>query len=133
MNKKLIYLVMVAFLALMSTVSCKDMDDNYKEYLEDIPTYSPAVRNLTASSPEAGSLTLKWEIVDDTHLIKAIRILVKKTAADIRTIDIPEVVTEYTVRDLDLQGYEFDVYTVDGFGNLSIPVIETFTPIPGRE
>ena len=60
MNKKLIYLVMVAFLALMSTVSCKDMDDNYKEYLEDIPTYSPAVRNLTASSPEAGSLTLKW-------------------------------------------------------------------------
>ena len=133
MNKKLIYLVMVAFLALMSTVSCKDMDDNYKEYLEDIPTYSPAVRNLTASSPEAGSLTLKWEIVDDTHLIKAIRILGKKTATDIRTIDIPEVVTEYTVRDLDLQGYEFDVYTVDGFGNLSIPVIETFTPIPGRE
>lgn len=133
MNKKLIYLVMVVFLALMSTVSCKDMDDNYKEYLEDIPTYSPAVRNLTASSPEAGSLTLKWEIVDDTHLIKAIRILVKKTATDIRTIDIPEVVTEYTVKDLDLQGYEFDVYTVDGFGNLSIPVIETFTPIPGRE
>ena len=73
------------------------------------------------------------EIVDDTHLIKAIRILVKKTATDIRTIDIPEVVTEYTVKDLDLQGYEFDVYTVDGFGNLSIPVIETFTPIPGRE
>ena len=57
----------------------------------------------------------------------------KKTATDIRTIDIPEVVTEYTVKDLDLQGYEFDVYTVDGFGNLSIPVIETFTPIPGRE
>ena len=88
---------------------------------------------LAGGKTEAGSLTLKWEIVDDTHLIKAIRILVKKTATDIRTIDIPEVVTEYTVKDLDLQGYEFDVYTVDGFGNLSIPVIETFTPIPGRE
>ena len=133
MKKNLLYLVAIAFLTLMSTVSCKDMDDNYKQYLEDIPTYSPAVRNLTATSPEAGSLTLKWEIVDDTHLIKSIRILVKKTATDVKTIDIPEVVTEYTVTGLDLQGYEFDVYTVDGFGNLSIPVIETFTPIPGRE
>ena len=133
MKKNLLSLVAIAFLTLMSTVSCKDMDDNYKQYLEDIPTYSPAVRNLTATSPEAGSLTLKWEIVDDTHLIKSIRILVKKTATDVKTIDIPEVVTEYTVTGLDLQGYEFDVYTVDGFGNLSIPVIETFTPIPGRE
>ena len=133
MKKNLLYLVAIAFLTLMSTVSCKDMDDNYKQYLEDIPTYSPAVRNLTAVSPEAGSLTLKWEIIDDTHLIKSIRILVKKTATDVKTIDIPEVVTEYTVTGLDLQGYEFDVYTVDGFGNLSIPVIETFTPIPGRE
>ena len=133
MKKNLLYLVAIAFLTLMSTVSCKDMDDNYKQYLEDIPTYSPAVRNLTAVSPEAGSLTLKWEIIDDTHLIKSIRILVKKTATDVKTIDIPEVVTDYTVTGLDLQGYEFDVYTVDGFGNLSIPVIETFTPIPGRE
>ena len=133
MKKNLLYLVAIAFLTLMSTVSCKDMDDNYKQYLEDIPTYSPAVRNLTAVSPEAGSLTLKWEFIDETHLIKSIRILVKKTATDVKTIDIPEVVTEYTVTGLDLQGYEFDVYTVDGFGNLSIPVIETFTPIPGRE
>ena len=50
-----------------------------------------------------------------------------------QTYDIQQVVTEYTISGLELQGYEFDVYTIDGFGNLSIPVSETFTPIPGRE
>jgi hypothetical protein len=120
-------------MVLVTATSCKDMDDNYKEYLDNIPTYAPAVRNLRAASQEPGSLTLMWDIVDDTHLIKTMRIVVKKTASDIRSIDIPEVVTEYTVTDLELQGYEFEVYTIDGFGNLSIPVTETFTPIPGRE
>ncbi|MBR2235827.1 MAG: DUF4998 domain-containing protein [Bacteroidaceae bacterium] len=115
------------------TTSCKDMDDNYADYLANVPTYSPAVRNLKAVSPESGTLTLSWDIVDDTHRVKAIRILAKKTADDVQTYDIQQVVTEYTISGLELQGYEFDVYTIDGFGNLSIPVSETFTPIPGRE
>lgn len=117
----------------MTAVSCADMDDNYKEYLENIPTYAPAVRNVEAVSPEAGSLTLKWEIVDETNLIRSIRILVKRTADDADTIDIPEVVTEYTITGLELQGHDFYIYTIDGFGNLSKPVIVTKTPIPGRE
>ena len=120
-------------MVLLTVTSCRDMDDNYREYLDNIPTYAPAVRNLRAVSEVPGSLTLIWDIVDDTHLIKSMRIVVKKTATDMRTIEIPEVVTEYTVTDLELQGYEFEVYTIDGFGNLSKPVIETFTPIPGRE
>ncbi len=131
--KRLIYIISIVCMVLVTATSCKDMDDNYKEYLDNIPTYAPAVRNLRAASQEPGSLTLMWDIVDDTHLIKTMRIVVKKTASDIRSIDIPEVVTEYTVTDLELQGYEFEVYTIDGFGNLSIPVTETFTPIPGRE
>ena len=40
---------------------------------------------------------------------------------------------QYTISGLDLQAYDFDVYTIDGFGNLSIPISKTFTPIPGRE
>ena len=84
-------------------------------------------------SPQPGDLKLMWDIVDETHLIKSMRIVVKKTATDKRSIDIPEVVTEYTVTGLELQGYEFEVFTIDGYGNLSIPVTETFTPIPGRE
>ena len=131
--KRLITIISIVCMVLISTTSCRDMDENYKEYLDNIPTYAPAVRNLRAVSPEPGILTLLWDIVDDTHLIKTMRIVVKKTATDIRTIDIPEVVTEYTVKDLELQGYEFEVFTIDGFGNLSIPVTETFTPIPGRE
>ena len=131
--KRLIYIISIVCMVLVSATSCKDMDDNYKEYLDNIPTYAPAVRNLRAVSSEPGSLTLMWDIVDDTHLIKTMRIVVKKTATDMRTIEIPEVVTQYTVTDLELQGYEFEVFTIDNFGNLSIPVTETFTPIPGRE
>ena len=131
--KKIIYFLIIAFVAVVTTTSCKDMDDNYKEYLEDIPTYSPPVRNLTAVSPEAGTLILSWSIDDKSQRAKSIRILVKKTATDIQTYDIPELVMEYTVSGLDLQAYDFDVYTIDGFGNLSIPISRTFTPIPGRE
>lgn len=123
----------IGCMLLLTAASCRDMDDNYREYLDNIPTYAPAVRNLRAVSHEPGNLTLMWDIVDETHLIKTMRIVVKKTATDMRTIEIPEVVTEYTVTDLELQGYEFEVYTIDGFGNLSKPVTETFTPIPGRE
>ena len=131
--KQLIYTIAIGCMVLFTATSCKDMDDNYREYLDNVPTYAPAVRNLRAVSPEPGNLTLMWDIVDDTHLIKSMRIVVKKTATDMRTIEIPNVVTEYTVTDLELQGYEFEVFTIDGFGNLSIPVTETFTPIPGRE
>ncbi len=131
--RRLIYMIAIGCMILVSATSCEDMDENYREYLDNIPTYAPAVRNLRAQSPEPGKLTLMWDIVDETNLIKSMRIVVKKTATDMRSIDIPEVVTEYTVTDLELQGYEFDVYTIDGFGNLSIPVTETFTPIPGRE
>ena len=131
--KQLIYLIAISCLVLISSASCEDMDSNYKEYPDNIPTYSPAVRNLRAESPQPGDLKLMWDIVDETHLIKSMRIVVKKTSTDKRSIDIPEVVTEYTVTGLELQGYEFEVFTIDGYGNLSIPVTETFTPIPGRE
>lgn len=131
--KKVIFFLSLICATALTLTSCGEMDDNYEQYLENIPTYSPAVRNLKAISPEAGSLTLSWEIVDDTNLIKGIQIVAKKTATDMKTYEINEVVTEYTISGLDLQGYEFSVYTIDGFGNRSIPVSATFTPIPGRE
>ena len=131
--KRLTYAIALVCTLLLATTSCEDMDDNNREYLDNIPTYAPAVRNLRAVSPEPGNLTLMWDIVDDTHLIKTMRIVVKKTATEKQVIEIPQVVTEYTVTGLELQGYEFEVFTIDDFGNLSIPVTETFTPIPGRE
>ena len=84
-------------------------------------------------SPEAGTLTLSWSIDDKSQRAKSIRILVKKTSTDVQTFDIPDLVMEYTISGLDLQAYDFDVYTIDSFGNLSIPISRTFTPIPGRE
>jgi len=130
--KKIISILAIVCSVMMIT-ACSDMDDNYREYLDNVPTYSPAVRNLKAVSPEAGSLTLSWTIVDETNLIKAIQIVAKKTATSTKTYDINGVATEYTINGLDLQGYEFEVYTIDGFGNRSIPVGGIFTPIPGRE
>ena len=131
--KRLTYAIVLICTLMFAATSCEDMDENYREYLDNIPTYAPAVRNLRAVSPEPGNLTLMWDIVDDTHLIKTMRIVVKKTATEKQVIEIPQVVTEYTVTGLELQGYEFEVFTIDDFGNLSIPVTETFTPIPGRE
>ena len=133
MMKKMITVLAATLAVVMAVTSCKDMDDNYKEYLENIPTYAPPVRNLTAVSAEPGMITLNWDLIDDTQLVKSIRIVVKKTDSDIQTFDIPEVVMSYTVTGLELQAYDFSVYTIDGFGNLSIPITKTFTPIPGRE
>ena len=99
MRKSIKYLVCGCVVAcgLAMTTSCKDMDDNYADYLANVPTYSPAVRNLKAVSPEAGTLTLSWDIVDETHRVKAIRILAKKTADDVQQYDSPEVDCEVLI------------------------------------
>lgn len=131
--KKIMTIFAVAMAALLTATSCSDMDDNYREYLDNVPTYSPAVRNLKGVSPEAGTITLSWEVVDVTNRIKSMIVRVKKTTADAEEYPINGVATEYTISGLELQGYDFDVFTVDQFGNRSIPVSHTFTPIPGRE
>lgn len=124
----------ILFLALVSLtlVACKDMDDNYKQYLEDIPTYAPMVTDLKAESPEAGTLTLSWTLPKG-DLAKKMQIVYKESTDVADTIDIPQLETSYTITDLKLQQYEFNVYTIDDFGNHSIPVTSSFTPIPGRE
>lgn len=124
----------ILFLALVSLtlVACKDMDDNYKQYLEDIPTYAPMVTDLKAESPEAGTLTLSWTLPKG-NLAKKMQIIYKESTDVADTIDIPQLETSYTITDLKLQQYEFNVYTIDDFGNHSIPVTSSFTPIPGRE
>ncbi len=129
--KRIYYVLMLALTAL-TMGSCKDMDDNYSQYLEDIPTYAPMVTDLKAVSPEAGSITLSWTLPTG-DLAKKMQIVYKESTTLSDTLDIPQLQTSYTITGLKLQQYEFNVYTVDEFGNHSIPVTASFTPIPGRE
>ena len=57
MNKVLIYII--SAFSLFIITSCEDIDYNYKEYLEDVQKYSPAVRNVEVTT-ELGIITLKW-------------------------------------------------------------------------
>lgn len=129
--KKIYYLLFLAVISLVMG-SCKDMDDNYDQYLEDIPTYAPMVSDLKAESAEAGSITLSWTLPKG-ELAKKMQIVYKESTTVSDTINIPQLETSYTITGLKLQQYEFNVYTIDDFGNKSIPVTQSFTPIPGRE
>lgn len=126
--KKILFFVMCV---LVFNTSCTDMDDNYKQYLEDIPTYSPTVTDVAAVSPEAGSLTLSWEL-PKIQLAKSIEIVYKETSTVSDKIELG-LVTSYTLTGLKLQGYTIEIYTIDKYGNRSIPVTKFYTPIPGRE
>ena len=44
-----------------------------------------------------------------------------------------DLISTYTFTGLKLQGYTFEIYTIDNYGNYSVPVTKFYTPIPGRE
>jgi hypothetical protein len=117
--------------ALLLLTACGGMDENYKQYLEELPTYSPTVFNLSAVSPEPGTLVLSWDLPSG-ELAQSVEIVIKESTSASETVEIG-LVSTYTFTGLELQGYEFNIYTKDIFGNRSIPVTHTFTPIPGRE
>lgn len=119
------YIFFIAVL-LCCMAACSSMDDNYKDYLEDIPVYSPRVDSLTAEVPELHVVTLNWKNPAN-DLAKKINIQVESEEIDI-TID--QLVDTYTFRDLPLKGIEFSVFTIDARGNRSIPVVLNVTPIP---
>lgn len=124
-------ILFIAICILSFTASCTDMDDNYKQYLEEIPTYSPTVTDVSAVSPEAGTLTLTWEL-PKIQLAESIEIVYKETNTVWDKVEL-DLVTTYTLTGLKLQGYTIEIYTIDKFGNRSIPVSKFYTPIPGRE
>jgi hypothetical protein len=127
MKKKIISLLTVLF----ALTACGGMDENYSQYLEEIPTYSPAVSALSAVSPEPGTLVLSWTLPAG-ELAQSVEIVLKASSSEEKSVELG-LITTHTFTGLELQGYEFSVYTKDVFGNRSIPVTHTFTPIPGRE
>ncbi|MBQ8502262.1 MAG: hypothetical protein IJ494_08255 [Bacteroides sp.] len=124
-------LILFAALFVIVIASCTKMEDNYQEYLDRKQTYSPAVTNVTAVSPELGSLTLNWDL-PTSERVKSVEI-VRIISADEQDTTKLDLVTSYTYEGMEPQQYTFHLYTRDAFKNLSIPVIVSFLPIPGRE
>ena len=127
--KKVIYFILCSFTVLIN-ISCEGMDENYKDYRDELPTYSPAVTEVNAISPEAGSLTLTWTF-PKTDRIKSVEIVYKESSTKSESVEVG-MKTEYTLSGLLLQSYTFEIYTIDIYGNRSIPIIKNYTPIPGR-
>lgn len=117
--KKLIFFMSVVVTGLFS---CTSMDDNYIDYLKNVPTYSPRVTNLTK---EEGfrTATLRW-----TNPSGDLAVKIKITTGDEELI-FDEMINHYTFEDLDVKGYDMSVYTIDRYGNLSVPA--TISVFPG--
>ena len=124
---------LILFAALLVGVisSCTKMEDNYQEYLDRQTTFSPAVSNVTAVSPELGTLTLSWDL-PASERVKSVEIVrvISATEQDTTKLGLE---TECTFTGLEPQQYTFHLFTRDAFKNLSIPVTVAFLPIPGRE
>ena len=105
------YLILILGLVLGS---CSKMEDNYSHYLEDTKVYSPKISSLTA---EQGlkTATLSWENPEG-DIAKSIFIDYQDD-----TVLVESMVDTYTINGLEIKGYTVSVYTIDAYGNYSVP------------
>lgn len=95
--------------------ACEEMDDNYKDYLEDI-VYSPRVTGLSAQNGYQ-VVTLNW---DNPKGDIAQKIIIRY---DEEELVFDEMVSSAVISNLEVKGYEMAVYTMDGAGNYSVPAM----------
>jgi len=94
--------------------NCGEMDDNYKDYLTDVPVYSPRVTNLTVVSG-LKQATLSWKNPQGRIAIKNVITLQDST------IVLDGLVETYTLTNLEIKGYQVSIFTLDKFNNYSVP------------
>lgn len=117
--------------------ACEPMDDNYKEYIERHTTYAEKLTIAETgymSVPEAGSITIYWTLPKSSR-INGMKIIHKVTEDEQYVVDLTLAEAqkgEYTFTDLLIQSHEFIFYTVDAFGNLSVPVSVSLIPLTER-
>ncbi len=101
--------------------SCDKMDDNYKDYLTNVPVYSPRVTDLAAFSG-LKEATLTWKNPHGNIAVKnAIRL-------QDSTIMLDSLVETYRLTNLEIKGYQISVYTIDKFNNYSVPATINIFP-----
>lgn len=114
---KIVALTIIAFFM----TYCNDMDDNYKNYLNDVEVYSPRVTDLTVVSG-LREATLNWKNPQG-------KIAVKNVVKLQDSIIVLDKLTEtYKLTNLQIKGYLVSVYTVDKFNNYSVPATVSIFP-----
>lgn len=117
---KSIKIITLLFLSLLLS-NCNGMDDNYKDYLTNVKEYSPRVTDLTVVSG-LKEVTLSWKNPQG-------KIAVKNAVKLQDSIIVLDTLTEaYKLTDLEIKGYEVSVYTLDKFGNYSVPATTSIFP-----
>lgn len=112
MKKLKITSTLLALIAVL--VSCGKMDDNYAQYLEKEKVYSPKITNLVAKSA-LKEVTLLWD--------NPVGDIARQIFIDYQdsTITTEGMIDSIRITNLEIKGYVFSVYTIDAYGNLSIP------------
>lgn len=117
--KKIKFLI-PAVAMVFGLASCDNMDELYKDEKVDYSIYSTKVEGLAAQSGFKRAL-LTWTNPGD-EIAKTIKISYNEGES---VINVNEMVDEYIVNDLAAGTYNFEVRTVDKWGNESLPVTKS--------
>ena len=98
--------------------ACGPMDSNYVDYLHNVRVYSPTVMNLTHIDSYR-TVELMWDN-PQSDAIEHIKITWNIGERDTAVVT-PEIVDYYKIENMEVRGYTISVYTIDKYGNLSIP------------
>lgn len=125
MKKKYILISIVILVAVaFGSQSCDGMDDNFRQYLQE-RNYSGRVDSLVAT-PGVERVHLRWVNPTDQRS----RSILIVYGADNRERRFDTLVSEASIDGLtDAVGREFTVFTLDAFGNRSVPTSTTAIPV----
>jgi len=99
---------------LFSAFSCEKMEDNYSKYKKKEKIYSPRITNLTAIEG-LKTATLNWDNPQGS--------IAKKILIDFQddSLMFETMVNTAVLNNLEIKAYTVTVYTLDEFGNRSVP------------
>ena len=117
--KKIKFLI-PAVAMVFGLASCDNMDELYKDEKVDYSIYSTMVEGLNTQSGYKRAM-LSWTNPTD-EIAKTIKISYNEGES---VININEMVDEYIVNDLAAGTYNFEVRTLDKWGNESLPVTKS--------
>ena len=116
--------IILGVLLICSFSACEQMEDNYSQYLDTEKIYSPRVSDLTAVEGLMEA-TLRW-VNPEGDIARKIRIDYGDSLFTTETM-----VDSIWLTGLEIKGYNVSVFTIDRFGNLSVP--ETIQIFPNGE
>lgn len=116
--------ILLGLFLLAALSGCEKMEDNYKQYLENVPFFPPKILNLSADEG-LKEVKLYWENPEGE--------IAKKILIDFQddSLLFETMVDSAQLDSLEIKGYTISVYTLDEYNNRSVP--ETITVFPNGE